>query len=105
MEYVNDTISRLGVGTINKTESTLIELENGSIIKTMIFTNNNTFLVTLELNVDGAIIIEEIPANKTIYISETIVCNLLKANITYEDTEDETSLIFYHISGIQLGNS
>lgn len=102
---VNDTISRLAVGTITKTESELINLTNGAVIKTMIFTNKNTFSVTLELDIDGSIIIEEIPTNKTIYISESIVCNLLKAKITFEDTEGETSSIYCHISGIQLGNS
>lgn len=93
-----DEIKRLYVGTITNTESTILDLTNGAVLKTVMLYNDNATKETVTLTIDGTVFCFDVEAKTTVIIDKAIVCNILKAKTNTED-------ISIHISGIQLGGA
>lgn len=96
-----DEIKRLYAGTVNKDEKTILDLTNGSVLKTILICNASETEQTIKLIVDGSVFLFTIEAKKTLIINDAIVCNILKMQVLTE-SED---ILNVHISGIQLGGA
>lgn len=93
-----DEIKRLYVGQVTNTESTIFDLTNGAVLKTIVLYNDNATKETVSLNIDGTVFCFDVETKTTLIIDKAIVCNILKAKTNTED-------ISIHISGIQLGGA
>jgi Cu2+-containing amine oxidase len=93
-----DEIKRLYVGTVTNTESTIFDLTNGAVLKTIVLYNDNATKETVSLNIDGTVFNFDVDTKTTVIIDKAIVCNILKA-------KTNTNSINIHISGIQLGGA
>lgn len=91
-----DEIKRLYVGQITSTESTIFDLTNGAVLKTVMLYNDGIAKETVSLNIDGTVFSFSVETKQTLIIDKPIVCNILKAT---------GNLINIHISGIQLGGA
>ena len=110
MEEVNDVIKRINVGTLTKTETTLLDYTNGAVVKTIILGNTTIIDQVVSINIDGAIFLYTIPSKSTITITDYFICNILTGKLITEEQVDEESnpivnTISFHISGIQLGSA
>ena len=96
-----DEIKRLYAGTVNKDEKTILDLTNGSVLKTILICNENETEHNIKLIVDSSVFLFDVEAKKTLIIDNAIVCNILKMQVMTE-SEDVLNV---HISGIQLGGA
>lgn len=110
MEEINDVIKRINVGTLTKTETTLLDYTNGAVVKTIMLGNSTSIDQVLSLDVDGAVFLYIIPSKSTITITDYFICNIITGKLITEEQVDEESnpivnTISFHISGIQLGSA
>ena len=96
-----DEIKRLYAGTVNKDEKTILDLTNGSVLKTILICNASETEHNIKLIVDSSVFLFDVEAKKTLIIDNAIVCNILKMQVMTE-SEDVLNV---HISGIQLGGA
>lgn len=111
-----DDIVRLYVGSINTTESNIINSTNGVIIKSIFICNKTANKQTVNFNIDGKDFLFDIETKSTLIINDILVCNVLNAKILEaevtttigdptesETNETETPEINIFISGLRLG--
>jgi hypothetical protein len=91
-----DEIKRLYVGQITSTESTIFNLTNSAVLKTIMLYNDSTAKETVTLTVDGTVFCFDVDTNATLIMDKVIVCNVLKVKTVANN-------INVHISGLQLG--
>ena len=96
-----DEIKRLYAGTVNKDEKTILDLTNGSVLKTIMIGNENETEHNIKLIVDSSVFLFDVEAKKTLIIDNAIVCNILKMQVMTE-SEDVLNV---HKSGFPLGGA